>query len=92
MPDQPDVKPPLLQPLETAIVSATTTRLVIQDFFKKSTGVKLATILANSRAGSSTRPKTRFLGQRTANTSCCASRPTAPSLRNSGAKPKWKGR
>jgi hypothetical protein len=46
MPDQSDIKAGLLQPLETAIVSATTTRLVIRDFFKKQSALKVATLFA----------------------------------------------
>jgi hypothetical protein len=50
MPEESDLKPPLLQRLETAVVSATTRRLVIQDFFKKSTGVKFATIFGEFKS------------------------------------------
>jgi len=44
MPDQPDLKTALLQPLETAVVPATTTPLVIRDCFKKNPRVKFSTI------------------------------------------------
>jgi hypothetical protein len=44
MPDQVDLKTALLQPLETAVVPATTTPVVIRDFFKKNTRVKFSTI------------------------------------------------
>jgi hypothetical protein len=44
MPDLLDLKSTLLQPLETAVVPATTTPVVIRDFFKKNSTVKFATI------------------------------------------------
>ena len=44
MPEPLDPKSPLLQPLETAVVPATTAPLVIRDFFKKNSWVKFSTI------------------------------------------------
>ncbi len=37
---------PVLQPVETTVVAATVTPLVIRDFFKKNTQVKFATVYA----------------------------------------------
>jgi len=48
--DEPDLKTPLLQPLETALVPATTTPLVIRDFFKKNHAVKFATIFGEFKS------------------------------------------
>jgi hypothetical protein len=44
IPDALDLKSPLLQPVETAVVPATTTPVVIRELFKKNSNVKLATI------------------------------------------------
>ncbi|MGD1083955.1 MAG: hypothetical protein ABSA47_04290 [Verrucomicrobiota bacterium] len=44
MPDQTDLKTPLLEPLETTLVPATNAPLVIRDYFKKNRKVKLATV------------------------------------------------
>jgi hypothetical protein len=44
MPDQCDPKTALLEPLETAVVPATSTPVVIRDFFAKNSGVKFAAI------------------------------------------------
>jgi hypothetical protein len=43
---QLNVKTALLQPLETAMVPATTARVAIGDYFKKNTGVRFSTIFA----------------------------------------------
>ena len=50
MSDQPVLKTPLLQPLETAVVPATTAPLVIRDFFKKNSGVKIATLFGDFKS------------------------------------------
>jgi hypothetical protein len=44
MPDAPDPKTSLLQPLETAVIPATTAPVAIRDYFKKNTKVKIASI------------------------------------------------
>jgi hypothetical protein len=44
MPDQNDSQTALLEPLETAVVPATSTPVVIRDFFNKNSGVKFAAI------------------------------------------------
>jgi hypothetical protein len=44
MPDQSDPSTPLLEPLETAVVPALLTPVVIRDFFTKNSGVKFAAI------------------------------------------------
>src|SRR6202034_3022358 len=44
MPDQNDPNTPLLEPLDTAVVSATSAPMVIRDFFVKNSGVKFAAI------------------------------------------------
>src|SRR5580692_2932929 len=44
MPDKFDPKTPLLQAVDTAVVPATTSPVLIRDFFKKNNGVKIATI------------------------------------------------
>jgi hypothetical protein len=44
MPDQSDPKTPLLEALETAVVSATSTPVVVRDLFIKNSGVKFAAI------------------------------------------------
>jgi hypothetical protein len=44
MTDQNDVKSSLLQPLDTSVVSATTTPFTIRDYFKRIPGVKFSTI------------------------------------------------
>jgi hypothetical protein len=44
MPDQSDAKTALLEPLETAVVPATSTPVVVRDFFTKNSGVKFAAI------------------------------------------------
>jgi hypothetical protein len=49
MPDAVDPKTPLLQPLETAVVPATTAPVVIGDFFKENTSVKFATVYGEFR-------------------------------------------
>jgi hypothetical protein len=46
MPDTPDPKPPLLEPLETAVVPATAAPALVRDFFKKNTSVKISTVFA----------------------------------------------
>jgi hypothetical protein len=44
MPDAPDPTTPLLQPLETAVVPATTSPLVIRDYFKKMSRAQFCSI------------------------------------------------
>jgi hypothetical protein len=44
MPDQSDPKTALLEPLETAVVPATSTPAIIRDFFIKKSGMKFAAI------------------------------------------------
>jgi hypothetical protein len=44
MVDQPEVKAALLEPLETAVVPATTTAVIIRDCFNKKTGVRFSTV------------------------------------------------
>ena len=44
MPDQSDPTTALLEPLETAVVAATSAPVVIRDFFTRNSGVKFAAI------------------------------------------------
>ncbi len=44
--DQLDVKTALLEALETALVPATTVPVIIRDYFKKNTGVRISAIFA----------------------------------------------
>ena len=44
MPDQLDLKTTLLQPLEAAVIAATTMPILIRDYFKKNPKVKFAAI------------------------------------------------
>jgi len=44
MPEPSDPKTALLEPLETAVVPATSTPVIIRDFFTKNSGVKFAAI------------------------------------------------
>jgi hypothetical protein len=50
MPDQTDLNTALLEPLETAVVPATQTPLVIRDYFKQYSGVKFATVWAEFKS------------------------------------------
>jgi hypothetical protein len=50
MTDQPDFSTALLQPLETAIVPASTTPIVIRDYFKENSRVKIATVWAEFKS------------------------------------------
>jgi hypothetical protein len=50
MTEQSDLKTDLLQPLETAVVPATTAPVLIRDYFKKNARVKFATIWAEFKS------------------------------------------
>jgi hypothetical protein len=46
MANQIDLKTPLLAPLQSEIVPATTAPVIIRDFFKRNTGVRISTLFA----------------------------------------------
>jgi hypothetical protein len=49
MPDQVELKTPLLQPLETVVIPATATPVLIRDLIKKNSKAKIATVWGEFR-------------------------------------------